>query len=266
MSKFGFGSSETIHLQHIRSCADRKLKETSPVPFCRWYLKCVSHLLGQILMFFRHPRMIHTSVTLATTFPWITSVMRQRATNKTQVNWDKTLWVGVQSTAFNNQKVCISSSFIISILNHLHCLLTWHVFPGSAEEGAVLCRRRSCLPSPSPNNSSISLWNILRNNIGKDLSKVTMPVQLNEPLNTLQRLCEELEYSELLDRAAKTQDPFERMVRRKIRSFLFECGLRSHVCFRHRRILEVNEECEPQHLEELFRQNGEVSKDCNCKV
>ena len=39
-----------------------------------------------------------------------------------------------------------------------------------------------------------------------------MPVQLNEPLNTLQRLCEELEYSELLDRAANTQDPFERMV------------------------------------------------------
>ncbi|XP_042345142.1 oxysterol-binding protein-related protein 3 isoform X4 [Plectropomus leopardus] len=83
---------------------------------------------------------------------------------------------------------------------------------GSAEEGTVLYQRRSCLPSPSPNNSTISLWNILRNNIGKDLSKVAMPVQLNEPLNTLQRLCEELEYSELLDRAAITQDPFERMV------------------------------------------------------
>ncbi|XP_056300330.1 oxysterol-binding protein-related protein 3 isoform X4 [Pseudoliparis swirei] len=77
---------------------------------------------------------------------------------------------------------------------------------------STLFQRRSCLPSPSPNNSTISLWNILRNNIGKDLSKVAMPVQLNEPLNTLQRLCEELEYSELLDRAANTQDPFERMV------------------------------------------------------
>ncbi|XP_039974475.1 oxysterol-binding protein-related protein 3 isoform X2 [Xiphias gladius] len=83
---------------------------------------------------------------------------------------------------------------------------------GSVEDGTVLCQRRSCLPSPSPNDSTISLWNILRNNIGKDLSKVAMPVQLNEPLNTLQRLCEELEYSELLDRAANTQDPFERMV------------------------------------------------------
>uniref|UniRef100_A0A8B9KRR2 Oxysterol-binding protein n=1 Tax=Astyanax mexicanus TaxID=7994 RepID=A0A8B9KRR2_ASTMX len=78
----------------------------------------------------------------------------------------------------------------------------------SAHQG----QRRSFLPSPSPNTSNISLWNILRNNIGKDLSKVAMPVQLNEPVNTLQRLCEELEYSELLDRAAHTQDPFERMV------------------------------------------------------
>ncbi|XP_047216959.1 oxysterol-binding protein-related protein 3 isoform X1 [Girardinichthys multiradiatus] len=83
---------------------------------------------------------------------------------------------------------------------------------GSVEEGAVLCSRRSCLPMPSPTNNTISLWNILRNNIGKDLSKVTMPVHLNEPLNALQRLCEELEYSELLDRAAVTQDPFERMI------------------------------------------------------
>ncbi|XP_036394353.1 oxysterol-binding protein-related protein 3 isoform X2 [Megalops cyprinoides] len=79
------------------------------------------------------------------------------------------------------------------------------------ENGALQRQRRSCLPAPSPSTSSISLWNILRNNIGKDLSKVAMPVQLNEPLNTLQRLCEELEYSELLDRAANTQDPFERM-------------------------------------------------------
>ncbi|XP_034457005.1 oxysterol-binding protein-related protein 3-like [Hippoglossus hippoglossus] len=74
-----------------------------------------------------------------------------------------------------------------------------------------LNRRRARLPSPCA-ASSVSLWNILRNNIGKDLSKVAMPVQLNEPLNTLQRLCEELEYSELLDTANQTQDPYQRMV------------------------------------------------------
>ncbi|XP_076006181.1 oxysterol-binding protein-related protein 3-like isoform X2 [Genypterus blacodes] len=77
--------------------------------------------------------------------------------------------------------------------------------------GAMVPRRRTTLPSPCP-ESSVSLWHILRNNIGKDLSKVAMPVQLNEPLNTLQRLCEELEYSELLDTANQTHDPYQRMV------------------------------------------------------
>nr|DBA25011.1 TPA: hypothetical protein GDO54_012584 [Pyxicephalus adspersus] len=75
-----------------------------------------------------------------------------------------------------------------------------------------ILKHRTCLPAPCPNTSNISVWNILRNNIGKDLSKVSMPVQLNEPLNTLQRLCEELEYSELLEKASQTQDQFERMV------------------------------------------------------
>lgn len=82
-------------------------------------------------------------------------------------------------------------------------------FAGSAFRNG----RRSCLPAPCPDTSNINLWNILRNNIGKDLSKVSMPVELNEPLNTLQRMCEELEYSELLDKAAETEDPFERMVK-----------------------------------------------------
>ncbi|XP_061633510.1 oxysterol-binding protein-related protein 3 isoform X1 [Phyllopteryx taeniolatus] len=97
------------------------------------------------------------------------------------------------------------------ITNPFLCVM-FLVLSGCGESGAVLCRRRSRLSSPSPGGSAVSLWNILRNNIGKDLSKVAMPVHLNEPLNTLQRLCEELEYSELLDQAASTPDPFERMV------------------------------------------------------
>ncbi|KAM8934729.1 oxysterol-binding protein-related protein 6 isoform 2-T2 [Pelodytes ibericus] len=82
---------------------------------------------------------------------------------------------------------------------------------GDLSGGAFRTGRRTCLPAPSPDTSNINLWNILRNNIGKDLSKVSMPVELNEPLNTLQHLCEELEYSELLDKAAEVDDQHERM-------------------------------------------------------
>lgn len=75
-----------------------------------------------------------------------------------------------------------------------------------------LTGRRTTLPVPRPPTEGLSLWNLLSRNIGKDLSQISMPVALNEPLNILQRLCEELEYSELLDKAATIDDPYERMV------------------------------------------------------
>ena len=37
---------------------------------------------------------------------------------------------------------------------------------------------------------TVNLWNLLYKNIGLDLSKISMPVTLKEPLSTLQRLCE----------------------------------------------------------------------------
>ncbi|XP_061724214.1 oxysterol-binding protein-related protein 6-like isoform X11 [Cydia pomonella] len=71
--------------------------------------------------------------------------------------------------------------------------------------------RRSRLPCPRPTPASPSLWNLLYKNIGKDLSQISMPVTINEPLNMLQRLCEELEYSELLDSASSCNNELERM-------------------------------------------------------
>ncbi|KAM7386175.1 hypothetical protein PAMA_009016 [Pampus argenteus] len=72
--------------------------------------------------------------------------------------------------------------------------------------------RRTVLPAPGTDNSHIGIMSILYNNIGKDLSRISMPIALNEPLSLLQRLSEELEYSELLDIANHIDDPYERMV------------------------------------------------------
>uniref|UniRef100_A0A8C5GIR6 Oxysterol-binding protein n=1 Tax=Gouania willdenowi TaxID=441366 RepID=A0A8C5GIR6_GOUWI len=72
--------------------------------------------------------------------------------------------------------------------------------------------RRKVLPAPGADNSHIGIMTILYNNIGKDLSRVSMPVALNEPVCLLQRLSEELEYSELLDIANYIDNPYERMV------------------------------------------------------
>ncbi|XP_047505789.1 oxysterol-binding protein-related protein 6-like isoform X7 [Pieris napi] len=82
---------------------------------------------------------------------------------------------------------------------------------GPTENGGEQWSRRRVLPAPRPNPGGPSLWNLLYKNIGKDLSQISMPVTINEPLNMLQRLCEELEYSELLDSASTCDDPVNRM-------------------------------------------------------
>lgn len=60
-------------------------------------------------------------------------------------------------------------------------------------------------------NHSVNLWSIMKNCIGKDLSKIPMPVNFNEPISMLQRLTEDYEYTDLLDRAAACTDPCEQL-------------------------------------------------------
>ncbi|KAJ3605577.1 hypothetical protein NHX12_027622 [Muraenolepis orangiensis] len=69
--------------------------------------------------------------------------------------------------------------------------------------------RRSRIPDKP--NYSLNLWSVMKNCIGKELSKIPMPVNFNEPLSMLQRLTEDLEYSELLDRAACCDSTLEQM-------------------------------------------------------
>uniref|UniRef100_A0A5K3FUU4 Oxysterol-binding protein n=1 Tax=Mesocestoides corti TaxID=53468 RepID=A0A5K3FUU4_MESCO len=72
--------------------------------------------------------------------------------------------------------------------------------------------RRISLPARQPTHPSFSLLAILRSNIGRDLTKLKLPVVLNEPLSTLQNQCEELEYSHLLDAASEMEEQTKRML------------------------------------------------------
>lgn len=99
---------------------------------------------------------------------------------------------------------------VMCYLNILHLMNNKRVKRLGNTQG--LTGRRTQLAAPRPDTEGLSLWNLLCKNIGKDLSQISMPVALNEPLNMLQRLCEELEYSELLDKAAEIDDPYERMI------------------------------------------------------
>ena len=48
--------------------------------------------------------------------------------------------------------------------------------------------------------------------IGKDMTKMTLPVSFNEPTSLLQRVAEDMEYTDLLDTAAERTDSLERLV------------------------------------------------------
>ncbi|CAH8476184.1 unnamed protein product [Schistosoma turkestanicum] len=70
-------------------------------------------------------------------------------------------------------------------------------------------KRRSTIPvSPK---IALNLWGIIKNAIGKDLAKIPIPVNFNEPLSFLQRAVEDFTYSNLLDYASQTTDPVEQM-------------------------------------------------------
>ncbi|XP_042407101.1 oxysterol-binding protein-related protein 1A-like isoform X1 [Zingiber officinale] len=63
--------------------------------------------------------------------------------------------------------------------------------------------RRKKMPDPVEKEKGVSLWSIIKDNIGKDLTKVCLPVYFNEPLSSLQKCFEDLEYSYLLDQASE---------------------------------------------------------------
>ncbi|XP_067650187.1 oxysterol-binding protein 1-like isoform X1 [Haliotis asinina] len=64
---------------------------------------------------------------------------------------------------------------------------------------------------PDKPNFSLNLWSIMKNCIGRELSKIPMPVNFNEPLSMLQRLTEEFEYTHCLDMAAGCEDSSEQL-------------------------------------------------------
>ncbi|KAH8835365.1 oxysterol binding protein [Flagelloscypha sp. PMI_526] len=70
--------------------------------------------------------------------------------------------------------------------------------------------RRTILPAPITGDEG-SIFTVLKKNVGKDLSTIALPVTFNEPLTMLQRAAEEVEYYELLTKAAESTDSVERL-------------------------------------------------------
>lgn len=71
---------------------------------------------------------------------------------------------------------------------------------------------RTALGLDKDNRPKVGLWGILKSMIGKDMTRMTLPVSFNEPTSLVQRLAEDVEYAELLNTAATYDDSTLRMV------------------------------------------------------
>ncbi len=75
---------------------------------------------------------------------------------------------------------------------------------------STVVKRRKVIPAATV--MPPSLIGFLRKNVGKDLSTISMPVSSNEPLSLLQRVAEQLEYAQLLDKAAVQKSADQRLL------------------------------------------------------
>lgn len=71
---------------------------------------------------------------------------------------------------------------------------------------------RKELPVESTKVPSMNLFKFLKNAIGRDLTRIPMPINFAEPLSFLQRLCENIEYSELIDKACLEKESERRLL------------------------------------------------------
>lgn len=70
---------------------------------------------------------------------------------------------------------------------------------------------RKEMPISDDKRPAISLWSVLKNSIGKDLTKISFPVMFNEPTSMLQRMAEDMEFTECLDLASNSVDSCKRV-------------------------------------------------------
>jgi len=73
-------------------------------------------------------------------------------------------------------------------------------------------RMREKLPALIPENQSYSIWAILKSAIGKDMTRITMPIWLNEPISMLQKISEVSNFYKIMDQAIATkEDDYKRL-------------------------------------------------------
>jgi hypothetical protein len=60
--------------------------------------------------------------------------------------------------------------------------------------------QKKSLPQPKEKEKNVTLWSMIKDNIGKYLGKICLHAYFNEPISSLQMCFEDVEYSHLFHR------------------------------------------------------------------
>jgi oxysterol-binding protein 1 len=64
---------------------------------------------------------------------------------------------------------------------------------------------RLVLPALKSPDQKVSVWKVIKDAVGKDLSRFCVPVYFNEPISMLQKVSEMMEYEHLLAKASSPE-------------------------------------------------------------
>jgi oxysterol-binding protein 1 len=81
----------------------------------------------------------------------------------------------------------------------------------SMEKEESYMPHRKSLPFLRNPNQKYNIWRVVKDSVGKELSKIAVPVYFNEPISFLQRFSEDVTYHEILLNACEVSDPVMRL-------------------------------------------------------
>lgn len=93
------------------------------------------------------------------------------------------------------QKLCgrggLATTLAFEVLRLCVVRLRWVTLPPPLAPLFCVCagpppKRRIRLPKPAQQERGVSLWTLIKDMVGKDLTRVCLPVYFNEPLSALQ--------------------------------------------------------------------------------
>ncbi|EEA06010.1 oxysterol-binding protein, putative [Cryptosporidium muris RN66] len=104
----------------------------------------------------------------------------------------------------SNLDVYITQSFKLTSIPSIHICHTcyWYINPFKYRK-SLPCQQ--IIPR-------FNLWASIKDSITKDISRITIPIQFNEPTSLLQRLAENFEYSNILEGASRKLTGIERLL------------------------------------------------------